>query len=64
MARLRVKLRKNGIAKGLGSDACAIGDEEDGAVGHGRFGSVMLDFPMVFMQSTWFELASAGQVGR
>jgi hypothetical protein len=35
MARRDLTLIQNGIAKSLGSDASAIGDEEDSAVGHG-----------------------------
>ena len=34
MARLHFKLREDGVAKSLGGDAGAIGDEEDGAIGH------------------------------
>jgi hypothetical protein len=36
MARLHLKLIQDGIAKSLSGDASAIGDEEDGAVGHWR----------------------------
>ena len=38
MACFAFELGQDGVAKGFGGDAGAVGDEEDGAVGHGGFG--------------------------
>ena len=35
VARIDRELRQDRVAEGLGGDAGAVGDEEDGAVGHG-----------------------------
>jgi hypothetical protein len=35
LADLHLELGQDGLAKGLGGDAGAVGDEKDGAVGHG-----------------------------
>jgi hypothetical protein len=35
MPWLHIKLRQNGVTKRLSSDASAIGDKENSAVGHG-----------------------------
>jgi hypothetical protein len=37
VARLELKLRQNGVAKGLGGNAGAVGDKKHGAIGHGGF---------------------------
>jgi hypothetical protein len=35
VARLELELRQDGVTKGFGGDAGAVGDEKDGALGHG-----------------------------
>ena len=36
MTRLHFKLGQDGVAKGLGSDACAVRNEKHGAIGHSK----------------------------